>query len=127
MQMHTRNQKYDVSLAKEFQHHLTKKHRKNVLFDKVKNNKRFREIKCTDRHYRVQDNADASYQYVRMYCNTNQFSALHFCGPHSKPHGEKGLSKHYHLRFDPKLGNGDFAIRLIPCACVACTSMLEKP
>ena len=26
MQMHTGNQKYDVSLAKEFQHHLIKEH-----------------------------------------------------------------------------------------------------
>ena len=30
MQIHTGNQKYDVSLAKEFQHHLTKEHRKMV-------------------------------------------------------------------------------------------------
>ena len=34
---------------------------------------------------------------------------------------EGGLSKHYHLRFDPKVGMGVFAIFRIPCACVACT------
>ena len=61
-----------------------------------------------------------------MYCNTNQFPALPFCGPHSKPHGARGISKHYHLRFDPKIGIGKCAIRRIPCACVARTSMLEK-
>ena len=37
------------------------------------------------------------------------------------------MSKHYHLRFDPKLDMGICAIRRIPCACVACTSMLDKP
>ena len=33
MQMHTGNQKDDVSLAKEFQHPLTKEQRKNGVFD----------------------------------------------------------------------------------------------
>ena len=62
-----------------------------------------------------------------MYCNTNQFPALPFCGTHSKLHGERGFSKYYHLRFDPKLGNGVCAIHRIQCACVVCTSMLDKP
>ena len=62
-----------------------------------------------------------------MYCNTNQFPELPICVPYSKPHGARGLSKHYHLRFDPKLGMGVCAIHRIPCACVACTSMLDKP
>ena len=39
IQMNHINQKYDVSLAKEFQHHLTKNHRKNSVFDQAKNNK----------------------------------------------------------------------------------------
>ena len=63
---------------------------------------------------------------VKMYCNKNQFPELNFCGPNYKPHGARGLGKHYHLRFDPKLGMGVCAIRHIPCACVACTSMLDK-
>ena len=79
------------------------------------------ERKWTYRQYNVQDNADVAHQYVRIYCNTNQFPALTFGGPHSKPHGARGLSKHYRLRFDQKLGNGVCAIRLIACACVACT------
>ena len=62
-----------------------------------------------------------------MYCNTNQFPALTFCGPHSKPHGARRLSKHYHLLFDTKLGNGVCAICRIPCCFVVCTSMLHKP
>ena len=85
------------------------------------------EIKYTDRQYHVQDNADVSHQDVRMYCNTNQFPVLPFCGPYSKPHSARGFSKHYHLRFDPKLGNGVCVIHRISCACVSCTSMIEKP
>ena len=85
------------------------------------------ERKCTDRYYHVQDNDDVAQHDVRMYCNKNQFPELTFCGPHYKPHGAKGLIKHYHLRFDPKLCNGVCAILCIPCACVACTPMLYKP
>ena len=59
-----------------------------------------------------------------MYCNTNQLPALLFGGPHSKSHGARGLSKHYHLRFDLKLDIDVCAILFIPCACVACTPML---
>ena len=83
--------------------------------------------KWTDRQYHVQDNSDVEHQYVIMYCNTNQLPALSFCGPHSKPHCARRLSKHYHLRFDTKLGNGVCEILRIPCACVACTSILYKP
>ena len=32
MQIHTGNQKDDVSLSQEFQHHLTKEYRKNCVF-----------------------------------------------------------------------------------------------
>ena len=64
---------------------------------------------------------------VKIYCSINKFAALPFCGPHSKPHGARGLSKHYHSHFYPKLGMGVCAIRRIPCACVARTSMLDKP
>ena len=83
--------------------------------------------KSTYRHYYVQDNADVASKYVRMYFKTNQLPTLPFCGPHSKPHGARGLSKHYHLRFYPKLGNGVCEIHRIPCACVARISMLDKP
>ena len=97
------------------------------MFDQGKNNKQFMERKWIERKYHVQDNASVKLKDVKMYCNTNQFPALPFCGPHSKPHGARGLSKHYHLRFYPKLSMGECAIRSIPCVCVACTSMLDKP
>ena len=83
--------------------------------------------KWTERKYHVQDNAAVELKYVKMYCNTDQFPALPFCGPHSKPRGARGMSKHYHLRFDPKLGMVVCTIFQILCACVSCTSMLDKP
>ena len=63
---------------------------------------------------------------MKLYCNTNKFPELSFSGPHSKAHGAWRYSKHFHLRFDPKLVMGVCAIRRIPCASFACTSMLYK-
>ena len=63
---------------------------------------------------------------MQIYCEINQFPELPFCVPYSKPRGAGGLSKHYHLRFDPKLGNGLCTIRHISCDFVVCTSMLDK-
>ena len=85
------------------------------------------EIKWTERKYRVQDNANVEIKDVKMYCNTIKFPELSFSGSHSKPHIERGLIKHYHLCFDTKLSMGVCEINRIPCACVACTPMLEKP
>ena len=91
------------------------------------NTKKIIEIKWSDIQYHVQDNADISHKDVKFYYNTNQLPALPFCVPHYKPHGARGLSKHYHLRFDQKLGNVVCAILRIPCYCVACTSIVDKP
>ena len=85
------------------------------------------ERKWTDIQYNVQDNADVAHKNVIMFCNTNQISALTFCGPSFKPHGASRLSKHYNLCFDPKLDNDVCAIFRIPCNYVSCTSMLDKP
>ena len=64
------------------------------------------ERKWTDIKYHVQDNSDIAHKDVKFYCNTKQFQAFPLCGPHYKPHGARGVSKHYHLRFYTKLGNG---------------------
>ena len=104
-----------------------KEHRKNGVIDQGKRKKIFMEQNWTDIQYHVQDNYAVAHKEVKMYCNTNKLPELTFYGPHSKPHGARGLSKHYHLRFDPKLGNVICAIFRIPCACVACTQILEKP
>ena len=63
----------------------------------------------------------------KMYCNTNQLPGLLFCVPHSKPHGARGVNKHDHLCFDQKLCIGVCEILHIPCSCVACTSIINKP
>ena len=89
--------------------------------------KRASKRKWTDREYHVQDNSDVLHKDVKIYCDTNQFLALPFCGPHTKPHGSRGFSKYYHLLFDPKIGHGIYAIHRIPCACVGCTSIIDKP
>ena len=117
----------DVSLAQEFKDHLEEEHRRNGPIYQVKPRKIFMERKRTERKYHVQYNAAVELKDVKIYCNTNQLPALTLCGPHSKPHGARGLSKNYHFRFDPKLAMEECAIRRIPCACVACTSMLDKP
>ena len=116
----------DVSLAKQFQKNLYKEHRKHGVIDQVKDRKTASKRKWTDREYHIQDNADVVHKDVKMYCDTNQFPTLPFCGPHPNTHGARGLSNHYHLRFYPKLGHGICTIRRIPCACVACTSILDK-
>ena len=76
--------------------------------------------------YHVHDNVDVSHKYVKMFWEKKQFPSFPFCGQHNKPHGARGLSKHYHIRFGPKLGQVICAIGQIPCACVKYLSMLDK-
>ena len=113
IQMHTGNQKEDVSLAKEFQHHLKKYYRKNGAIDEVKKSI---ERKCTERKYHAQDDATVKIKYAKMYCTKNKYPELSISGSHYKHYGARGLSKNYHLLFDPKLGTGVCAILRIPCA-----------
>ena len=82
------------------------------------NKKQLLEGKWTERKYHVQNNDNVELKDVKMYCNTNKFPELSFSGLHSKPRGARGLIKHHHFRFDPKLGMGICAILRIPCACV---------
>ena len=91
IKIHTGTKKKDVSLAREFKDHLEGEHRQNGAIDQGKSRKIFMKRKWTEIKYRVQDNASVKLKDVKMYCNTNQFPALPFCGPHSKPHGVGGL------------------------------------
>ena len=109
------------------QKQMSKEHCKHGVIDQGKDRKRAIKRKWTDREYHVQDNTDVSHKYVKMYCYTNQLPILPFCGSHPKPHVARGLGKHYHLRFDPKLGCGVCAILRIPCDYIACTSMIGQP
>ena len=62
-----------------------------------------------------------------MYCATNQFTELSCCGPHNKPPGVRGLGKHYHIHFNPKLGHGTCEINHIPFyVCNQCTYMIDQ-
>ena len=106
---------------------MSKDYRKHGVIDQGKYRKWSSKRKWTDREYHVQDNADVAKKYVKMYCDTNQFPTLPFCGSYPKPHGSRELGKHYNLSFDPNLGHGICEILRIPCACVACTSIIDKP
>ena len=65
------------------------------------------------REYHVQHNKDVEHQYVKMYCETNQFPEVHFLGKHNKPHGVRGLGKVYHMCFDTKLVHGTCEINRV--------------
>ena len=125
--MYSSTQNNDFSLAKELQKYLSKEHRKHGFIDQEKYRKISSKRKWTNREYHVQDNSDVAHKDVEIYCDTNQFPKLPFCGPHPKPHGARGLIKHYHLRFYPKIGHVICAILRITYAYVACTSILDKP
>ena len=125
--MHSCTENNDASLAKQFHKNMSKEHRKHGVIYQGKYRKRASKRKRTDREYHVQDNADDAYKDLKMYCDTNRFPASSFCGPHPKPNGARGLSKHYLLRFDTKIDHGICVICRIPCDCVGCTSMLDKP
>ena len=83
--------------------------------------------KCTEREYHIEDSKDVSQISVKISCATTHLPALSFCGLHAKPNGVIGLSKHDHLRLDPKLGHGKCSIKLVLCAFIAFTTMLDKP
>ena len=78
---------------------MSKDDRKYGFIGQVKYRKRYRKIKWTYREYHVQDNANLAHKYFKFYCDINQLPTLPFCGSHPKLHGERGLGKHYHLRF----------------------------
>ena len=80
--------------------------------------KRSSKRKWTDHEYHVLYIKYGPYSSVKISCATTHFPPLPSCGPHAKPHGMRGLSKHYHFQIDPKLGHGKCKIRLIPCACI---------
>ena len=62
-------------------------------------------------------------QVLKLFVIQPSFVHYHFCGPHTEPHVVRGLRKNV---LDYILGQGICEMRLIPCACVDCTSMLEK-
>ena len=82
--------------------------------------------KWTEQHYHVQKKEEVNYFDIKMGCSSDMFPALQFADESKKPHGARGLGKHYHFCMDPMLGQGKCAIRRIPCDCQACTDQLDK-
>ena len=64
---------------------------------------------------------------MQIYFATNQFIELKFLGPHNKQHGVRGLGKHSHMCFDPKLVHGICVIHSITYMCTQCISTLDQP
>ena len=110
MSIHTSTANTGISLAREFQKHISDPKQAHGLFDHCKDRKCASKWKWTDHEYRLQKIKEVPYISVIMSCATTQFPELSFCGPHAKPHELRGLSKHYHLLLDPKLGNEKYTI-----------------
>ena len=127
MAIHTLTLKKYISLAREFQKHIPYPSHEHGVIDQCKDIKQYVKQNCTNYEYTVQYRKDVQYASVKMSCGTTNFPALPFCGPHVKLYGVRGLSKHYHLQLEPKLGYGKCAIRRMPFSFVACTNMLDKP
>ena len=96
------------------------------LLDHVKDRKASIKWKWNERDYNSQERKYVPPTSVKISCDTTQLLILSFCVPHAKLYGVRELSKHYCLLVEPKLFHGKFAIRRIPFACIACTTMLEK-
>ena len=127
MVIHTGTRTSYGIFASEIQKHLSTAACKHGVIIKWKYKKRTSTRKLTEREYHVHNDADVVQKYVNKFCNTNQFTPLPFCVSHTKPHGARGLSKHSHMRFDPKLEHVIFTILHITCAYAECKYMLNKP
>ena len=53
------------------------------------------------------------------------FPPLNIINGKTSPYGSKVILRHYHYQSDPKLGTGVVEIRIIPCSCHACTTLLS--
>ena len=123
--VHTATQNTDVILAQISKKYLSKESHKHGIIDHERH-KKCQEKKWTNREYHVQHNKCVEHQDVRMCCPAKQFPSLKFLGPQNKPHGLRGLGKHYNTRFDTKLVHGTYAIRRVPCAYTFCTYSLDQ-
>ena len=97
MVTHTVTRTSGVSLAREFRKHLSPAARKHVVIDQYKYKIKASKKEWKEREYHVHEYSDDVQNFVKMCFSTNQFSSLSFCGPHTNPHGVRGLSKHYHI------------------------------
>ena len=114
------------SLAAECKRLLSLPERVNGVVGDAKSRKREQKQKWVQQEYHIQDKLDVQHTGVNMGLKQDMFPELPFANVRPKPHGVRGLTKHYHVRLDPKLGQGKCAIRRIPCCCKPCTDQLDK-
>ena len=73
----THQQNADVSLAQEFQNHLSNASLQTGILDNVKQKSSSKQ-NWTNREYNVKKYEDVEHEDVKMYCATNQFPELPF-------------------------------------------------
>ena len=62
---------------------------------------------------------------MKMRWNNKLFPSLNVIKGKISPYCIEGIIIHNHYRSDPKLGPGIVAIRIIPCSCHYCTTILS--
>ena len=75
--------------------------------------------------YNVHGKSDVNHRGMRTQCNNKLFPSLNGINGKLSTYVRKGTIRHYHYWSDPKLGPGIVAIRIIPCSCHACTTILS--
>ena len=78
MAMHSSTHKTNVSLAQEFQKHLSNVLCKNVVINKGNYIKGESKWKCTEKIYHVKADDDVMQKGVEIFCDTTQFSSFLF-------------------------------------------------
>ena len=116
-----------ISLTREFHKHISVPTQNNVVMDQGKYITRASFKKLTERKYHVQDRKDFQHTSVKISCATTRFLVLPCCGTHMKYHVARGLSKHYHMKLDLKLGHNKYKMKQIHCVCVSYINVLDKP
>ena len=87
--------------------------------------KRKSQFKYQPRIYNVQRNSDVDHRGMKMICNNKLFPSLNVINGKIFPYASKGILRHYHYRYDPKLSPGIVAIIIITCSCHAFTYILS--
>ena len=84
MEMHDSATNTYISLAREFQKHISDPIWAHGLLDNSKDRSCASTWNCTEREYHVQDRKYVPHTSVKLSREKIQFPALSFCGPHKK-------------------------------------------
>ena len=69
--------------------------------------------------------SDSDHRVIKMIWKNKLFPSINSINGKTFPYASKGILRHYHHRYHPKLGLGIVSIRRIPCGCHACTAILS--